>query len=75
MGVKELNKHSEVKNLNWQNNIIELGGTEEKHLVSGKVKRFRLEPQDKKTKVPKRMFGNFFSNYQLLLLFLLLYRY
>ena len=68
MGVKELNKHSEVKNLNWQNNIIELGGTEEKHLVSGKVKR--LEPQDKKTKVPKRMFGNFFSNYQLLLLFL-----
>ena len=35
-------------------------------MVSGKVKRFRLEPQDKKTKVPKLMLGNFFSNYQLL---------
>ena len=35
-------------------------------MLSGKVKRFRLEPQDKKTKVPKLMLGNFFSNYQLL---------
>ena len=43
-----------------QNNRIELGGTEEKHLVSGNVKRFRLEPQDEKTKVSKFMIVTFF---------------
>ena len=81
IGVKELNKHSEVKistgkgkidgiRFTRQNNRFEPGGTEEMHLVSGNVKRFRLKPQDKKTKISKLMLGNFFSNYSLLLLFL-----
>ena len=42
---------------------FEPGGTEEIHLVSGNVKRFRLKPQDKKTKIAKLILGNFFSNY------------
>ena len=41
------------------------------HLVSGNVKRFRLKPQDKNTKISKLMLGNFFSNYSLLLLLFL----
>ena len=56
--------------LTRQNNRFELGGTEEIHLVSGNVKRFRLKAQDKKTKISKLMLGNFFSSYSLLLLFL-----
>ena len=74
MGVKELNKLQKYKNstgkggtdgfrLTRQNNRFELGGTEEKQLVSCIMKYFRLEPQYKKTKVSKLMLSNFFSNY------------
>ena len=70
MGVTGLNKHSVVKNINWQKgdlmdrltgkkNGVGLEGTEKK-MVSGNVKCFCLESQDKRIKLSKLMLVNFF---------------
>ena len=81
MGVTGLNKHSVVKNFNWQRETWWIGLQERttelnlreprKNMVSGNVKCFCLESQDKRIKLPSLCLWTF-SQSQFFLFFMIL---